>query len=351
MKPFIAGHQDLVHDIAYDFYGSRIATCSSDQHIHVFDKDAATGWEQVDSWKAHDSAVVKVCWAGPEYGQIIASCSHDATVRVFEEDPRELPNSGKRWKKRHTVTDFRGPIYDIEFAPSHLGLKLASIGCDGVLRIHEPLDPSSLAGDWSTSAEINLLTNLAARHLQSSFALSWSPSPYFKEYIVVCALEDAIIFKRVDNSPNAKYVKVGELPGHDGLIRDVAWAPSMGRGYQLIATASKDGFVRVFRVMETKSKLQSDAASSDVLQGNNFLDPDSDSMAVSDSEAATPLDVQLLSSFDDHHGEVWRVSWNLTGTILASAGDDARVRFWKASYNQEFQCMAVVSAEQRLSDL
>lgn len=378
MKPFIAGHQDLVHDIAYDFYGSRIATGSSDQHIHVFDKDAATGWAQIDSWKAHDSAIVKVCWAGPEWGQIIASCSHDATVRIFEEDPREPPMSGRRWKKRHTITDFRGPIYDIEFAPSHLGLKLASIGCDGVLRIHEPLDPSSLSGDWSTSTEINLLTNLAARHLQSSFALSWSPSPYFKDYLVVCALEDAIIFKRVEgggggsgsgpgsggsianvaggdtgamtvgsagssgaggatgSNIGSTYVKVAELPGHDGLIRDVAWAPSMGRGYQLIATASKDGFVRVFRINEEPDGTVAPAL-------NTFDEMTAD-------ESIPNLKVQQLGSFDDHHGEVWRVSWNLTGTILASAGDDARVRFWKASYNQEFQCMAVVSAEQRLND-
>lgn len=29
----------------------------------------------------------------------------------------------------------------------------------------------------------------------------------------------------------------------------------------------------------------------------------------------------------DHHAEVWRVEWNITGTILASSGDDVREIF------------------------
>ena len=29
------GHQDLVHDVSYDYFGRRMATCSSDQRIRV----------------------------------------------------------------------------------------------------------------------------------------------------------------------------------------------------------------------------------------------------------------------------------------------------------------------------
>ena len=34
---FDTGHGDLVHDAQYDFYGKRVATCSSDRAVKVFD--------------------------------------------------------------------------------------------------------------------------------------------------------------------------------------------------------------------------------------------------------------------------------------------------------------------------
>lgn len=30
-----ADHKDLIHDVAYDYYGRRFATCSSDQSVKV----------------------------------------------------------------------------------------------------------------------------------------------------------------------------------------------------------------------------------------------------------------------------------------------------------------------------
>jgi nucleoporin SEH1 len=33
---FATAHQDLIHDLSYDYYGTRIATCSSDQSIKIW---------------------------------------------------------------------------------------------------------------------------------------------------------------------------------------------------------------------------------------------------------------------------------------------------------------------------
>jgi WD40 repeat protein len=35
VKSVTAEHKDLINDVAYNFYGKRMATCSSDQHVKV----------------------------------------------------------------------------------------------------------------------------------------------------------------------------------------------------------------------------------------------------------------------------------------------------------------------------
>ena len=37
-KRVCSNHKDLIHDVSYDVYGRRMATCSSDQHVKVTDR-------------------------------------------------------------------------------------------------------------------------------------------------------------------------------------------------------------------------------------------------------------------------------------------------------------------------
>ncbi|AET38004.1 Seh1p Ecym_2258 [Eremothecium cymbalariae DBVPG len=338
MKPFITGHEDLIHDICYDFYGRHVATCSSDQHIKVFklDKDS-NEWELSDSWKGHDSSVVSLDWASPEYGRIIASVSYNKTIKLWEEDPDAPECSGRRWTKLCTLNDAMGPLYSVKFAPGHLGLRLGAIGNDGVLRIYDALEPSDLRS-WTLTAEVKVLATSPASHLQSDFCLAWCPSRFSTERLVVCALDQAFIYEK---SKTGKLFIVAKLPGHQGLIRSVSWAPSFGRWHQLIATGSKDGKVRIFKLTE---KLE---------DGNDDANDANDDMSIdkNDSSIVTNtkplLKVELVSEHSDHKGEVWSVSWNLTGTILSSSGDDGKVRLWKSSFSNEFKCMSVVFAQKR----
>lgn len=51
---FNPAHEDLVHDISYDFYGKRLATCSTDQKIKVWNSNVVgenSSWQLDDSWK------------------------------------------------------------------------------------------------------------------------------------------------------------------------------------------------------------------------------------------------------------------------------------------------------------
>lgn len=49
----------------------------------------------------------------------------------------------------------------------------------------------------------------------------------------------------------------------------------------------------------------------------------------------TKFEVQVMAQFDNHNSQVWRVSWNITSTLLASSGDDGCVRLWKGQGSAE----------------
>ncbi|QLQ79547.1 hypothetical protein HG537_0C01940 [Torulaspora globosa] len=345
MKPFDSGHEDLVHDVAYDFFGRHVATCSSDQHVKVFKLDRDTDeWQLSDSWRAHDSSIVSLDWASPEYGRIIATASYDRTIKLWEEDPDQEECSGRRWTKLCTLNDSKGSLYDVKFAPAHLGLRLACIGNDGTLRVYDALEPSDLRS-WTLTSEVQVLSVSPASHLQSDFCLSWCPSRFSPEKLVLCVLDQALIYQR--GKDNKLHV-CGKLQGHGGLIRSVSWAPSIGRWYQLIATGCKDGKVRIFKVMEKSANTTASSETDEAADGAGQTHPYSASDGT-DTESVPPLRIELISEHDDHKGEVWSVSWNLTGTVLSSAGDDGKIRLWRSTYSSEFRCMSVISAQQRHS--
>jgi len=77
-------HKDLIHDVAYDHYGRRMATCSSDQSIKVWDIAEDGTSQQVAHWKAHSGSVWRVTWAHPEFGQVLATCSFDRTATIVK---------------------------------------------------------------------------------------------------------------------------------------------------------------------------------------------------------------------------------------------------------------------------
>ncbi|CAO3700248.1 unnamed protein product [Rhizopus stolonifer] len=465
LTKFDTGHEDLIHDVSYDFYGKRLVTCSSDQRLKVWDfvehEDTST-WELSDSWKAHDSSILKGRWARPEYGQVIASCSFDRQVKIWEEQTTEPRNSQKQWVERFRLVESRGAVLDIAFAPSPNSLRLATCSSDGIVRIYEALEPTNLA-QWSQMEEFEISsnayntlqtaqqqqtqqpmsqtqpqgqqqpqqpysqlqqqfqqlqlhqsqvqqqqvqqlpqyppqapaqqpvntqstssssssikshglstpgvpdipvmtstttgfmqstspgssagdqTNTANGHrpidADSGYCIDWCPnrSPIAMMVVGLGKEKGARIFKHDGHN---RWIPGEALPGHTQEVHDVSWAPNMARSYQLIATASKDQFVRIYKITESTSPGQQ--------RGGSNRMPISPAGTPTQHQLNKALNIELIASFGDHKAEVWRVEWNITGTILSSSGDDGKLRLWTVGYDGKWRQMASVTANQQV---
>lgn len=99
------------------------------------------------------------------------------------------------------------------------------------------------------------------------------------------------------------YKQEGEaLTGHSDWVRDVAWSPTvLKKSY--IASASQDKTVRIWT---------SDAAA---------------------GAGAAKWECKVLN----FEAAVWRVSWSLSGNVLAVSGADNKVTLWKENLRGEWE--------------
>lgn len=103
---------------------------------------------------------------------------------------------------------------------------------------------------WLIQDQIQVLRSQPPREVEQSFVVEYCPSRWGGEQLAVGAMDSVKIFRQ---DSNGKYKPREELPGHKNLVRGIAWAPTMGRSYHLIATACKDGHVRIFKLTEAKT--------------------------------------------------------------------------------------------------
>jgi nucleoporin SEH1 len=179
-------HDDLLHDIAYDYYGSKLATCSSDKKIKVWHSSDGHYWELSAKWNAHDASILKLCWSDPEYGNLLASASVDRSVKIWEETNPEIPRSSAKWIECAKLIESKTKVQDIEFAPRHLGLKLATCSSDGWIRIYESLDVLNytswtLINDFDASEGEHLIS----KEKEDAYSISWCKSHFLPPMFII----------------------------------------------------------------------------------------------------------------------------------------------------------------------
>ena len=319
-------HSDVVLDVAYNYYGNRMATASADHTVCIWDLQDDGKWKKVASITTNAGAVWKVNWAHPDFGQVIATCSFDKVVSIWEELPeqRGIQHTGHIWAKRTQLVDAKTPVIDVRFAPKHLGLMLAAASTDGVLRVYEAADApnvrhmsvfdsqqvsgrlSCLA--WSTSM---LLAPLLAAGMAELNPTAASTASGF--YVVLFLYtQDNRRLIRLQNVACPIYEPVNDLD----------FAPSLGRNYHVLGVGGKSLTILNIAPITSHSSTGSDQPGQA-------------------SAALLPFDVVPCPLRGGRENAlVWCVSWNATGTILATSHDDGTVCLWKCDHLGGWQCIS-----------
>ncbi|KXS11633.1 WD40 repeat-like protein [Gonapodya prolifera JEL478] len=290
-------HEDIIHDAQLDYYGRKLATCSSDRTIKVFDVDGTTH-KLVDTLKGHDGPVWQVSWAHPKFGTLLASCGYDGRVVVWKE-------TAGQWQKVRELSGHSASVNSIAWCPHEFGLSLAAGSSDGKISIHTCKDD----GQWDSVS--------FPGHSIGVTAVSWAPSTVPGSLIQMAGSTAAgVAGKRLasggcDNNvkiwsgvnatsfhreENGQWKEECILQGHQDWVRDVAWAPSIGLPGHRIASCSQDKTVLIWSHSPTQPPTE---------------------------WVSTPL---RSTPFGD---VVWRVSWSAAGNVLAVASGDNRVSLWK----------------------
>jgi len=175
-------------------------------------------------------------------------------------------------------------------AEPSLRLTLAVPCADGKVRVYEASDAMNV-GKW------RLTSSFEAGKSRCS-AISWNPNFFQIPSLLVGCGRSLTIWEFYREQH--RWVKAFMLAEHDAVINSVSWAPAMGRSFHLIATGSD-------RLKIIKLRPQVGEGST-----GRF-----DAVEEKSEESKTP---------------VWSVSWNLTGSILASSDAQGEVTLWKRDF-------------------
>ncbi|KAK4336862.1 hypothetical protein RND71_044018 [Anisodus tanguticus] len=300
-------HEDMIHDAVADYFGTKLATCSSDRTIKLFSLNG-TNHSLITELKGHEGPVWQLSWSHPVFGNLLASCSYDRKVIIWKETKQSV------WEKVYEYNKHDSSVNAIDWAPKEFGLLLVCGSSDGALSIITCID-----NVWSGE-------RIADAHNSGVNAVCWSPpfsyglSLFKNEKLDSNETnnQDGKLVKRFvsggcDNKlkiwiyedKEEKWIVENVLEKHTDWIRDVAWSPTIGSDKSFIASCSQDGKVIIWEFNHQEN----------------------------DEKIWVP---KCLHEFND---VVWHVSWSTMGNILAVSGGDNQVTLWKENVAGVWHCI------------
>ncbi|KAK4938122.1 hypothetical protein LTR10_021362 [Elasticomyces elasticus] len=392
-EEFETGHHDRVTVLHTNFNGTRILTASIDHRIKVWQRDPKTGERTLlDTFTAHDADIRDAKFLHPTTGSHIASIGNDLKFHLWTEDVSQAPNTGRRFRRIATIQSTpRIPFVSMDLKTvDNIYTTLALIDRQGLLSIYEPNAPDDFK-DWTLIDIFNVCgsTNPPGRGDETSFKVRWDQNPTPLAYInslsddrnqlslVVSVLNEVKIYRSVVSggdymssdgaSHRLMFYEAAKIPRHPALVRDVQWAPFSVRGTDRIATACKDGAVRIFELAVSPAPNVPDSTASATTARNTApqrqqqqqqqssltsgltgraSNTNTNTQAATSSPAppSTPAraartghafpfvtTIQSTSPLPHAHTDAWSLSFDGQGQVLMSNGSDGVTKLWRKS--------------------
>jgi protein transport protein SEC13 len=198
-------------------------------------------------------------------------------------------------------------VQGVAWAPHEYGLQLACASADGTVSVltHNEADNSwhvarladspvgCLAVSWAPAAHVGGIgadpaTGAGAYVKRLAVA---GADGRVRLHRCLQALPEAEVWQR-EAGPTDDAASAGGASPHREWVRDVAWSPASGVAANTLASCSDDGAVAIW----------------------------------SQAAAGARWEAQVLPAFES---AVWRVSWSVTGHLLAVSCADNSVTLWK----------------------
>ncbi|ETN46078.1 uncharacterized protein HMPREF1541_00262 [Cyphellophora europaea CBS 101466] len=379
VEQFEPGHDDRVTVLHANYDGSRLLTASIDHRVKVWDRDPKTGDRTlIETFTAHDADIRDAKFVNPTVGSYIGTVAADLKFQLWGEDVSQGFNTGRRFRLITSIPSTpRVPFASLDFKTvDHVYTYLALIDRQGLLSVYEPTSPDDLK-EWVLLDQFNVSSSVPGRGDESSFKVRWDqnevPLPYINSLsdddkqmsLVVSSLNEVKIYHSRNEADSTAttgesngashrltFHEAFRLPTHPALVRDVAWASYNIRGTERIATACKDGSVRIVElaVIESQAYVQNGDSSSRSGQGGgrgsrrpppqssltSAITGRSNSSMNNNAAEARAADLPFTykiqhSSTLPAHGDAWSVAWDGQGQILMSGGSDGVTKLWRKS--------------------
>lgn len=200
-------------------------------------------------------------------------------------------------------------------------MKLITAYSDGHVKVYELLDPLELK-NWQLQAEFQNVTDSVSKYGKPtclSASISWNPQRNENQpaSFVLGFNSDTPPLNSTKvwefDQDHQRWLPVAELalPDDKGdQVYSVAWAPNIGRPFEVIAVATHKR-ISIWHMS---------------------LNPDSEGR----------LSVERVVSLSGHSGEVWQMEWDMSGMTLATSGVDGMVKLWQSNLNGVWHKQAVI---------